>query len=270
VSDATANALREARRSLADLVTALPEPVWREHKGVFENAVDLMVGENLNIRADDERLGAALAAAEARCARLEPYEWRCLAAEQKVNDLAADLHAAERAHREAEAALAAAETERDRLIGEVKQLIAMNERMTDEGADLEAALAAAEAERDALRFALDAQAVMLAGEQASHKEETARRAEAEARAERCRAAVRDAVEYFESEHRYGPLYEAWEHGEIGNFDDRELSFAETLEAITGGRDVRTGIVQVEGIDLYRCLCAALADASVPRSAAEPG
>jgi hypothetical protein len=109
MTDTTTNAIREARRSIAALLTELPEPVWREHKGVFENAVALMVGENLNIRADDERLGAALAAAEARCARLEPYEWRCLAAEQKVNDLAADLHAAERAHREAEAALAAAE-----------------------------------------------------------------------------------------------------------------------------------------------------------------
>jgi hypothetical protein len=35
------------------------------------------------------------------------------------------------------AALDAAEAERDRLIGEVKQLIAMNERMTDEEAELE-------------------------------------------------------------------------------------------------------------------------------------
>jgi outer membrane protein TolC len=73
--------------------------------------------------AEIARLRAALAAAEARCARLEPYEWRCLAAEQKVKDLAADLHAAERAHQEAEAALAAAEARCARLEGALREAL---------------------------------------------------------------------------------------------------------------------------------------------------
>jgi hypothetical protein len=91
-----------------------------------------------------EACADVIAALEARVAHLEAVfaspGWAALAAwfagrpEQKVREL---------------------EAERDRLIGDVKELIAMNERMTGEGAELEAALAAAEAERDAYKERLD-------------------------------------------------------------------------------------------------------------------
>ena len=43
-------AIREARRSLAGLVGRLPDPVWREHKGVFETAVAAMVYETARLQ----------------------------------------------------------------------------------------------------------------------------------------------------------------------------------------------------------------------------
>jgi chromosome segregation ATPase len=75
-----------------------------------------------------------IAALEARVARFEAIlsspGWRALAAwfAQRPGNRIREL-----------------EAERDRLIGDVEELIAMNERMTGEGAELEAALTAAEA-----------------------------------------------------------------------------------------------------------------------------
>lgn len=56
----TTAAVREARRSVAALLLQIPEEVWREHKGVFENAVAGLVEDCLALEADHDRLRAAL------------------------------------------------------------------------------------------------------------------------------------------------------------------------------------------------------------------
>lgn len=82
------------------------------------------------------------------------------------------------------------------------------------------------------------------------------------------AAVREAVgplaplltqvaEFLADKDGGGPLYSAWEQGDIGNFDDRELTFEETIDAILDERDVLTGIVNVPAVKVYREVVAAI-------------
>jgi hypothetical protein len=83
------------------------------------------------------------------------------------------------------------------------------------------------------------------------------------RVRRYEAVMAQAADYLASEKLYGPIFRAWEEGDIGQFEDRELSYAETVEAIDAGEDVVTDVFKVEAIPVYRALRAALADADAP-------
>lgn len=78
-----------------------------------------------------------------------------------------------------------------------------------------------------------------------------------------RGALREAADYLASKGKYGPLYQAWEQGDIGAFDDRELDFEETVDRILAGQEMRTGLCKVEVIDVYRKVVAALATSWPP-------
>lgn len=55
MSDVTTAAVRELRRSTAALLLELPEVVWREHKGIVENAIAQLDDEIRRLR--DELAG---------------------------------------------------------------------------------------------------------------------------------------------------------------------------------------------------------------------
>jgi hypothetical protein len=65
----------------------------------------------------------------------------------------------------------------------------------------------------------------------------------------------DLIAWFEADG--GPLYNSWEHGDLGGFDDRECDFDETLALVRAGAwDAITGIaVDRRPLALYRAALA---------------
>lgn len=89
-------------------------------------------------------------------------------------------------------------------------------------------------------------------------------AAAREREQRLVDALRDQITWFQSED--GPLFQAWEDGRIGNFDDHDMTWEETLagaadvERFPQPDDLRTGIGATH-VARYRRLLAAAAPAA---------